>query len=424
MKIGVTGTTGYIGEYFVKLALAEGHEIFSLSRRRPAVEASEWIPYQLSSSSLPQLPADTDVVLHLATDTSSNTKSNVAQEIAAAELLINAARGVGAKFIFVSSQTARPDAPSAYGQTKWRIEQIVLAAGGCVVRPGQVYGGQARGLFGQLVDTVRGLPILPAFLPPPRVQPIHVVDLTRGLLAIAESADRQSNILCLGSHESISFTDFLRAIARSRLRRSRFFFPIPTKIVSVFIRLMGTHSNLARLRSLFDLPKMDTEPHLGRLGLCLRPLNSGMHVSGCVDRRRLFLEGRAVLTYVLRARPRSALLRRYVRAIEKLRGGKALSLPKLFLWWPILLALIDDSGCNKTTWREEFVWRLDTATLLAEATTLGARRFLGLGEPHGFLKSAFGAIRAIVAEAVWRMLSALMAPFLGVFLPRSLEERQ
>jgi len=428
MKIAVTGVTGYIGICFAKWAISEGHEIVALSRRRPELVVCDWIPYELSSKQPLALPIDTDAVLHLAMSKSPIDQQDGAQEVLAAELLIEAAKKASAKFIFVSSQTARPDAPTAYGRIKWRIEQDVLSAGGWVVRPGQVYGGMFRGLFGELVKLVQRLPVLPAFMPAPKVQPIHVDDLAAGLLRIAECADIRPGVLCLASPEPVSFTAFLHTIARSRLRLRRCFLPVPALIISTGIRLLGepfrTRMGLERLRSLFDLPVMNTASDLQRLGLQLRPLPSGMHPAGSARRRHLLVEGHALLSYVLRAQPGNAMLGRYVRAIEKLRGGGILVLPKSFVWWSALLALIDRGNCTETTWGKEFRWRLDAATVLAEASPLGARLFLGMGKHYGFMGSLFGMARAIAFEASWRVLSMLFIPITRIALPRTLPERQ
>ncbi len=428
MKIAVTGATGYIGICFAKWADSEGHKIVALSRRRPEWVACDWIPYELSSKQPLALPIDTDAVLHLAMSKSPNDQLDGAQEVLAAGLLVQAAQKVSAKFIFVSSQTARPDAPTVYGRIKWRIEQNVLAARGWVVRPGQVYGGMPRGLFGELVKMVRHLPVLPAFMPAPKVQPIHVDDLAAGLLRIAERSDIPPGVLCLASPEPVSFTDFLHAIARSRLRLRRFFFPVPALIISTAIRLvrepLRTRIGLERLRSLFDLPMMNTTHDLQRLGVQLRSLSSGMHPAGSARRRHLLLEGHALLAYVLRAQPGNAMLGRYVRAIEKLRGGVVLALPGPFVWWPALLALIDRGNRTETAWDKEFQWRLDAATVLAEASPLGARVFLGMGERYGFMSNLFLIARAIAFEASWRILGALFASITRVALPSELAERQ
>jgi uncharacterized protein YbjT (DUF2867 family) len=421
MKIAVTGATGYIGGHFVKCARASGHRIVALSRRSPALLCSDWVPYDLSWTVEPVIPAGTEVVVHLATSQPSNPQ----QEISAAERLIAAAKKVGARIVFVSSQTARPDAPTAYGRTKWHIEQQILSAGGWIVRPGQVYGGELRGLFGTLVETVKRLPVLPAFIPAPKVQPIHADDLSEGMLRLAERSDLQSGVYCLAMPTPVPFSVFLAEIARSRLRCRRVLIPVPVVIIKAFTVAVGkswqNRLGLERLFSLFDLPVMPSASDLERLGLALRPLRSGMHLSGNDRRRRLLLEGSALLAYVLTDKADGVLLRRYVRAIEKLRSGRPLALPGLLLQWPALLALVDGSDTG-TVWRQEFRWRLDAATSLAEATTQGAQHFLGLGYRHGFATSLFGMTRAIVAEVNWRILGLLLAPMIRNMLPQSWDE--
>lgn len=424
MKIAVTGATGYIGEKLAKCAVFSGHKVVALTRRRPKFVVCDWIPYDLSSKQAPVIAIGTDVVLHLATTPSAHEQQNGDQEISAAILLIKAAQDIGAKFIFVSSQTARPDAPTTYGRTKWNIERHVLAAGGWVVRPGQVYGGTTRGLFGELVKTVQRLPVLPAFRPPPRVQPIHVDDLVQGLLRLAERDGIAPGVLCLASPKSVTFTKFLRVIACNRLRLWRIVLPVPTVLISVGIRLVGTQTGFARLNSLFELQDMDTVLDLQRLGLQLRPLTSGMHPSGSDNRRRLLVEGRALLFYVLSESPSSTVLRRYVRAIEKLRDRRVLHLPNLFASWPNLLALINSDNRTDSSWEMEFVWRLDAATVLAEASPQGAKQFLGTGKRCGLAKSIFGIAHAVAAELVWRTLSVLLTPVTRMALSRTLSERR
>lgn len=426
MKIAITGATGYIGGQFVNLSHASGHEIVALCRRNPDPFGCVWVPYNLSSTQVPVLPVDTKAVLHLATSKLLSGQQVSEQEVLAAELLITAVQKVGAKFVFVSSQTARPDAPTSYGRTKWRIEQEVLSAGGWVVRPGQVYGGELRGLFGMLVKTVWKLPVLPFFMPSPKVQPIHVDDLSEGLLRIVERTDLPSGVYCLAAPEPVTFSTFLGEIAKSRLRCWRGFVPVPVVVINALALVLGeslrTRLGLERLRSLFDLPLMETASDLKQLGLTLRPLRSGMHPSGDNRRRCLMQEGQALLTYVLKTPARGTLLRRYVRAIEKLRDGRVLALPQLFVWWPVLLALVDGGDNNETAWRKEFLWRLDGATILAEATPLGARRFLGIGGRHGFVKNLFSIVRAMVSEVSWRIISLLFLPVIRIVLPRALEE--
>ncbi len=419
MKLVVTGATGYIGGRLTLLASKNDHEVVAASRR-PVAPALCWVPFELSSTATIVFPPGTNAVIHLAADTSSAADVDDEHEVLAARSLIAAAQKLAAKFVFVSSQTARSDAPTVYGRTKWRIEQEVLAAGGWVVRSGQVYGSCERGLFGQLVGAVRRSPIILAFLPAPKVQPIHVDDLVEGLLRIVERDDISPGVLCLASPEPVSFARFMLTIASVRVRRQRWCVPIPVMLIQVVGGVLGRRLRirlgLERLNSLFGLPLMDTANDLQRLGLSLRSLPSGMHPSGDDRRRRLIFEGQVLLSYVLKERPDTSLLCRYVRAVEKLRGGSLLDLPAWALRLPIALALLDDQAFALSARGAELAWRLDAATTLAEATTQGARRFLGLGRSSGPLMSLVSIACAVVAELAWRGLRIAGTPFLQRYM--------
>ncbi len=421
MRIVITGSTGYIGSHLTDLALQRGFDVVAASRQKPESSAVLWLSYDLSSADAVVLPDDTVAVLHLAANLPHDISISDEQEQFSANKLIKSAQAVGARFIFISSQTANPDAPTAYGRIKWRIEQDVLAAGGWVVRPGQVYGGRERGLFGTLVDTVRRLPVLPAFLPSPNVQPIHVDDLAQCLLSIAVGADTRPRVWCLAASEPVSFTRFLRAIASDRVRRFRLPFPIPVMAIQAMASILGpqwmARIGMARLSSLFDLPVMETASDLQRMGLTLRPLRSGMHRSGNGRRRQLAEEGLSLLTYVLRERPKASVIRHYVRIIEQLRDGVPLGLPTWIIGLPVMLVLLDDRAYAESARGAEFAWRLEAATVLAEATPQGARRFLD--RKPGALRALVGMSYPVFAEIFWRALRIPCKPFLWRYMHES-----
>jgi len=423
MKVMITGATGYIGSCLTHQALKCGYDVIMASRQKPSIFSAQWLPFDLSSDKSVALPAGIDAVVHLAANTTSLNLLGEECEVIAARRLIKSSQEVGARFIFISSQTARPDAPTAYGRIKWRIEQEVLSADGWVIRPGQVYGGELRGLFGMLVETVRHLPILPAFLPAPKVQPIHVDDLAEGLLRVAKQVDVSPGVYCLAASAPVSFSTFLNEIAQSRLRCWRGFIPVPIVAINALALVLGnslqTRLGFERLRSLFDLPIMETASNLKDLGLTLRPLHSGMHPSGNDRRRCLLQEGRALLTYVLKKPPSSTVLRRYVHVAEQMRAGRVLALPKLFLSYPIFLSLLDESVWPDKTMGEEFSWRLDAATMLAEANPFGAYRFLGLPRKHGILSSLLSMTNAVLCEVFWRILRVIFFPLIRLTLGRA-----
>ncbi len=237
MKLLITGATGYIGQRLSVLAAASGHEVVCATRQ-PCPATYTWLPYDLRGPA-PEFPAGTQVLIHLAADTSTSADADADDEIKAAHALIRCAQQGSARFIFISSQTAEATAPGVYGRTKWRIEQHVLAAGGSVIRPGQVYGGPERGLFGLLSGLVRRSPFIPILMPAPGVQPIHVDDLAASILAVVERDDLHAEILNLGAVQPIAFGRFLMSIAAHRVRAARLPVPLPVALLRLLRLSLG-----------------------------------------------------------------------------------------------------------------------------------------------------------------------------------------
>jgi nucleoside-diphosphate-sugar epimerase len=417
MKIVLTGANGYIGSRLCNLAAAQEIAIIALSRNMPLLPVSQWLAFDLTDTSPIQLPMGTLAVIHLAANTSSSPDLSPEQEITAAGALLSAAKTISAKFIFISSQAARRDAPTDYGRIKWLIEQNVLAAGGWVVRPGQVYGGKRKGLFATLQNFVEKMPLLPTLWPAPLVQPIHVDDLCIALLKLVTNDFISPGIHCWGAIHPISFNVFLRSIAKYRLRKFKLFIFFPATLIKILEGIVPSRSfkdTLNRLLSLIELQVMPTKVDLEKVGMILRPLSSGMHPSGDDRRRLLLLEARAFFSYVLSKNADLGLLRRYVHVIERLRNGEALTLPSLFTKYPFCLALLEHCVQKKFSQKPEFLWRLNTATVLAEATPMGALQFLGVEKSSGALKSIWQIIQALVREIIWRLFSLLSKPFISI----------
>jgi len=412
LKVLITGATGYIGQRLTSKALQAGYEVVAFSRRpliQPNVVCQQ---YNLTDKVLPLIPSDITAVIHLAANT-QQIDLDEQLELDAAKRLIEAVNSIGATFIFVSSQTAKLNAPTAYGRIKWQIECHTLSAGGQVIRPGQVYGGSERGSFGELCNLVRQLPILPAFFPTPKVQPVHVDDLALAILACVNRP--ASSILCVAEPESISFMAFLQNISRGRIGKQILAIYVPVFLVRFVTSLLSLFSayksKLDRLESLFLLPEMNTAESLQHLQLRLRPFPAGITRSG-TWRRELLMEGYALLKYILRVSPEHILVRRYVRCIETLGKEQAMMLPSIFLNYPALVSLLDDNRFLSENFRSEIEWRLNAGLLIAESSQQGAVRFLGLDLKRSFLRSLLGISRAVLSEMGRRIFQILLWPML------------
>lgn len=386
MRIAITGATGYIGTALVEYAHRHGVEVWSLSRRQGAFDASYWLAYDLAGNREPLLPSDLDAVVHLATAAQLADEAQVGLELKAAELLMSAARKQEARFVYISSQTASPDAPTFYGRSKWLIESNVLAGGGWVIRPGLVYGGREAGLYGLLSNVVRRLPLLPAFLPAPMVQPIHMEQLCRALLKVSLDSDVPARAYNLAAHQPVSFTRFMAALAYAKCGRRPLFMPVPVICIRLLAGLLGKRLSLAlgvgRLLSLFDQPRIASAADFEELDISAKSLRRGLRSvapqnSGQRDRRPLLEEARILFSYIMKRPGIPMAARRYVRAIETLRRGAAVQWPTAFQRFPALVGVLGGRGFRTHGLGEEVDYRLRAAILVAEASRAGALRFIG-----------------------------------------------
>jgi NADH dehydrogenase len=275
---------------------------------------------------------------------------------------------LGVRFVFVSSQSAAPDAPSHYGRAKFTAEQIVLAAGHTVVRPGLVYGEQERGLFGRLCGLVRSAPVLPRLWPDPPVQPVHVEDLCEAVARLLSQVRDGGRVYAIAGIEPLGFSAFLRAIAESWVRRPRPSLPVPSWLLRM-VTGVPLGPAFAQMRSLYGLPALDARGSLDELGIVLRPLSEGLSMSKKQERRPLVREATAMLTYLLSRRPPLAATKRLMREFERSGTPFAPLLPPLLLRHPTLIGALDRPHAGPLR------ARLLIASCVAESSSIGYARF-------------------------------------------------
>jgi NADH dehydrogenase len=399
-SVTVTGATGYVGSHFVRAARRAGWRVVAASRYAPS-HADAWVPYDLRTPA-PVLDAEATPIVHLAALTNGSDGPGV--EIAAARALLEEARRHGTYVLFVSSQVARADAPTAYGRTKHAIEERVLASGGIVVRPGLVYGGAPGGLYATLLRAARRAVMLPAVVPAPCVQPVHVDDLAAGLLRALESPQQWfGRVLHVAEPQPQPFSAWMHELAAT-FGRAPWRVPVPAALVlagAALAAAIGARALADRARSLLAIPPMATASDVAALGLALR--SSRVAFARRAARRACVGEGAALLRYVLGAAPGPALVRRYARAIEALRDAQPLPLPRWGVRVPCLLRALDQPRLRAAD--AEWQWRVHAAAAIAEASPQGARRFLALAGRGSRARRLAAALAALPAEALARAAS-------------------
>ena len=196
--LAVTGGTGFVGSALLDLAVRNGVAVRALARsEQPPRAGVTWVRGDLADeAALARLVTDTRAVLHLAGVVSAPDPAGFhAGNVAGTEALVHAARAAGvARFVFVSSLSAREPALSAYGRSKFHAEELVQVSGldWTIVRPPAIYGPRDREML-ELFKAARwGVVPMP---PAGRASMIHVNDLARLLLALVPSGPAVSQRL-------------------------------------------------------------------------------------------------------------------------------------------------------------------------------------------------------------------------------------
>lgn len=286
----ITGASGFIGGVVAEAALRRGLDVRTLSRRDWV--GAPWVPVENRHlGALPfNIPAEAlrgvDAIVHLANTTGGEKDAAArAVNVDGTRRLLAMAREAGVrKVVYISSQSAREDAISAYGKTKLEAEAVVRESGlaWTIMRPGLVYGSGDNDLYSRMAGTVKKLPVIP-LLGGGRaaVQPIHAEDLSEAILRCLEPQAQSGATLNLGRAKPVTLRRFLSLIAVAQRGRPKPMLSIPlapfiavaSACESIGLKLPVNSNNLKGLKK---VEPMQTADSLRRLKLSLRPLEKGL----------------------------------------------------------------------------------------------------------------------------------------------------
>jgi nucleoside-diphosphate-sugar epimerase len=208
MRIFITGIGGFLGSALAAHWTARGHE----------VRGSRRIEMQLGGPFDASVFARMDAVIHCAYDfTAGARRKNV--EGTHAWFLAAAAQGARLQ-VLLSSYSARADADSEYGQTKFEMERMFQT----VLRPGLVMGD--GGLYRKQRAALRRLPIVPVI--GDGQQPTAVIRIEDFLLAANRVVEEQlAGAFNLFYEKQPSYRELVRAM---KAGQRTIFLPIPAAL--------------------------------------------------------------------------------------------------------------------------------------------------------------------------------------------------
>lgn len=274
MRVLITGVQGFIGQHLARSLSDSGHTVSGTfhrtgepARRHPPC------PTRLYHMSLERRQFSIefnrfDVLVHLAYDPRrGHSDTNYEGTVRLAEA---AARNGIRRQVFASSYSARADAISEYGRTKYRLERYFQDSGYEICRPGLVLGN--GGVAARLVSAVKLFPILP--LPSGGTGEIPFISITVLCDAIRHilerPKDKEHNLF---SRHFTTLSQLVRAMRKVVCHRSGIVVvPIPPPLMLLGLQFMEllrvpTPLNANNLQGFLRNQRRLHESALERLGI-------------------------------------------------------------------------------------------------------------------------------------------------------------
>ncbi len=297
--VALTGATGFIGRYLLKVLPRRGYRLRVLLRRpsaTPLESASAVIGDLVHAQNLSQALAGVDAVIHSAglAHAMSGTPDNDYRLIntEATIRLAQAAQRAGARrFVFLSSiraqcgpvddvvQTERlaPRPVDAYGRSKLAAEQGLAALDfdWVALRPVLVYGPGVEGNMAALVHLAQSRLPLPFGSLTARRSLLSLENLAQAIDCVLRAPAPLRRPLIVADPEPLSLPEMIAAIRRGLGRRPGLF-PLPPSMLAAICRMVGREeafrriagalvADVAELRRLGWAPSVTAQEGLERL---------------------------------------------------------------------------------------------------------------------------------------------------------------
>jgi len=225
LRCGITGASGYVGSCIAKYLTARGCVVLALGRGPSAS-----IPFSLEAQPKVERLRGLDALIHCAFDFKPQKWEDMRRiNVEGSTRLFRAAKDAGIKkIIFISTMSAFPGCTSNYGRAKLEIEEEARKSGVFIIRPGLIYGKDARSVFGKIRAIVNKFPAVPLIDTGKRkLYLCHNQDLGALIYQICAGDLLSSDVPITAANETgFSFKDILKTMAHSSGKKL-YFVPFP-----------------------------------------------------------------------------------------------------------------------------------------------------------------------------------------------------
>lgn len=230
----ISGAGGYLGAHLSTFLREKGCLVVELHRYdsgQPIYHTEERVPFNLIQGQIGRRWDGIDVLVHCAYDFSCQQTSKCEETNlkGSAKLFQNAFDQGVKKIIHISSMSAYTDCKSEYGRMKLLIEKAGEAFNVVSLRPGLIYGGKNRGMFGKLQRIVALSPVIPYIMSEGRLSLVHIDDLCQTIFRVSEELLPASESYAVAHPDNYSMKQILQAIA-VKAGLKRVFLPVAWQI--------------------------------------------------------------------------------------------------------------------------------------------------------------------------------------------------
>jgi NADH dehydrogenase len=128
------------------------------------------------------------------------------------------------RFIQISSMSAFPENPTAYGNTKWQADERVRASklSWTILRPSIIYGPGERGVYAKMVEQLKKFPFVPVIgNGEGPMRPVHVDDVASAAVAVIGDSKTFGKTYMLGGKDDMSMNEFLAETVEAMGKKPR-----------------------------------------------------------------------------------------------------------------------------------------------------------------------------------------------------------